>query len=66
MDSSAKREKKSLSREKRNEILIAIGKARAPDDRDPREIVEEDYDGDWDKYLRVMAGWHSIPLDDED
>jgi len=51
-----------LTEEERSEIWNAIGRKRAPDDRDPEDVVEEDYKGDREHYLRVMAGWHNIPI----
>lgn len=34
----------------------------APDDREPEKVVADDYKGDWEKYCRVMAGWHGLDL----
>lgn len=33
-----------------------------PDDRDPHEVVETDFGGDWNHYLKTMADWHRIDL----
>lgn len=31
-------------------------------DKYPSKIIREDFDGDEDAYLRMMAKWHEIPL----
>ncbi|MFC1656732.1 hypothetical protein ACFL14_02110 [Patescibacteria group bacterium] len=35
------------------------------DDKPPSRVVKEDYGGDEDAYLRAMAKWHNIPLENE-
>jgi hypothetical protein len=44
-------------------IRLAIYGAMAPDDREPSEVVEDRFNGDWNEYYIVMAGWHNVPLD---
>lgn len=52
-----------LTNEEKNKISHAIGMARQPDDRNPEDVVREDFNGDWDAYYRTMARWHGIQLD---
>ncbi len=52
----------NLTEEERKEIAYAIAQKRTEDDRDPTEIIEQDYNGDTDAYLCVMAGWHNVPI----
>jgi len=52
-----------LTPEQRQKIWAAIGRAMWPDDRDPQEVITEDYNGDEERYLRVMANWHNVKLD---
>lgn len=54
---------KPLTQEQKMKIYEAIGRAMASDDREPRIVIEEDYRGDEDAYLRVMARWHNVQLD---
>ncbi len=35
------------------------------DDKDPYDVIREDFDGDEEKYLRVMANWHGIIIEKE-
>jgi len=34
------------------------------EDRDPNKVIEEDFGGDRDGYLRKMAEWHGISIND--
>ncbi|MBU4274453.1 hypothetical protein KKE19_01420 [Patescibacteria group bacterium] len=52
-----------LTPEQKEKIWRAISDRTLPDDRDPQEIIAEDYNGDEDRYLRVMANWHNMKLD---
>ena len=54
--------KSTLTEEDKQKIWKVINKRTAPDDRDPRRVIEEDYGGDEEKYLRVMANWHNVPI----
>ncbi len=58
-------QRKPLTQAERKAIYAAIGRGRAPDDRDPQEVIREDYKGDEERYLRVMAGWHHVPIGQE-
>jgi hypothetical protein len=51
-----------LTEEEKLAINHAITQNTAEDDRDPHNIIEEDYNGDGERYLRVMAGWHNVPI----
>lgn len=51
-----------LTLEERAEINHVISQKMNEDDRDPHMIIEEDYDGDMDLYLRTMAELHHIPV----
>jgi len=51
-----------LTDEERSEIDHAIAQKTGAGDREPRLVIEEDYGGDSDRYMRVMAGWHHIPI----
>ncbi|MBM4402750.1 MAG: hypothetical protein FJ044_05915 [Candidatus Cloacimonetes bacterium] len=33
---------------------------RMADDKDPNEVIRDDYGGDWSRYLAVMVEWHGI------
>lgn len=39
----------------RDEVLSRVIKEMQPDDRHPREVVQDRYNGDWDVYLGDMA-----------
>lgn len=54
---------KPLTQEQKVKVYEAIGKVMTCDDRPPKEVIKEDYNGDEDAYLRVMARWHNVPLD---
>ena len=58
-----KNKKKLLTSEKKLEIYRAIAQRTTPDDTPCQEVIERDYNGDEDAYLRTMAGWHNVPLD---
>ena len=62
MNGTAK--ERSLTAEERTRIREAVDAAQAPDDPDPWEVVAERFGGDWDAYLRAMARWHGIPLEE--
>jgi len=51
-----------LSKEKREEIFTVIRGSIGPDDRLPEEVIRDDFNGDVDGYLRVMAGMHGITV----
>ena len=56
------KKEKPLTQEEKDAIWKAIGKAMQPDDRHPNIVIAEDYKGDEEKYLRVMAAWHGVPI----
>lgn len=51
---------KILSDEQRLEIYRVIGGKKLPDDREPRNVIDEDYGGDENAYLNVMAEYHGV------
>lgn len=51
-----------LTPEEKATIRKTVYQRMAPDDREPWRVVAEDYGGDWERYLRVMAGWHGISI----
>ncbi len=53
---------RSLTQEHRELVWNAINSNRDEDDRDPREVIDQDYGGDIDTYLRKMAAWHDVNL----
>lgn len=62
-------EKKPLTPAPRGRIWIEevqrrINSVAGSDDKEPWRVIEEDYGGNSEKYLRAMAGWHSVPLVD--
>lgn len=57
---------KPLTHEEKKAIYKAIGRSMTPDDRHPQEVIRDDYRGDEETYLRVMAGWHNVPINKEE
>jgi hypothetical protein len=54
---------KPLTNVQKELIYKTIFNAMLPDDRYPHEVIaDEPYNGDEEKYLNVMAGWHGIKL----
>lgn len=51
-----------LKEEERLEICHVISQKMTDEDRDSHTIIEEDYGGDVDEYLRTMAGLHNVPI----
>lgn len=51
-----------LTREKREEIFSVIRGSIGPDDRLPEEVIRDDFNGNVDGYLRIMAGMHGITI----
>jgi len=60
--SEPKKEEEPLTQEEKNAIWSAITKNMNPDDRDPEEVIDEQFNGDKEAYLRVMAQCHHIPI----
>ncbi len=54
---------KPLSPEQKERIWDAIGSYRLEGDRDPQVVIQEDYGGDGEHYLRVMARFHGVELE---
>ena len=54
--------KKILTKEKREEIMAIILGRMGPEDRLPEVVIKEDYKGDKDTYLHIMAQMHRIPV----
>ncbi len=57
-----KKKNKPLTQEKKLEIYRVIAQRTTPDDTPSTEVIERDFHGDEDAYLRKMAGWHNVPL----
>lgn len=55
--------KRALIPEEKDLIWTFIKKGQTPEDRDPWDVINKDYDGDEDEYLRTMARCLSLPLD---
>lgn len=55
------KQERGLTIEERRAVWAAIFSNKSPDDRDPHEVIEENYEGDVGAYLRKMAEWHGIP-----
>lgn len=53
---------KPLTEKEKDAIRSAINAKTEPDDRDPREVIKEDFAGDEEAYLGVMAKFHNIPI----
>lgn len=56
------KEGEPLCAEQKERVTRVVYDKMAPDDRYPYKVVAEDFGGDWDCYLRCMAGWHGIDL----
>jgi hypothetical protein len=54
----------SLTEKDRLKISHIITLNTDEEDRDPQEIIKEDYGGDIDLYLRTMAEFYNIPIDE--
>jgi len=52
----------TLTEEEKRAIYEAIRRNSHSDDRDPCEVITEDYGGDAEQYLRSMARWYGIPI----
>ncbi len=53
-----------LTRRQRDAVWSAISKNMDDDDRDPHEVIREDFNGNEDAYLRRMARWHEVNLNE--
>jgi len=51
-----------LSKDKREEIFTVIRGRIGQDDRLPEEVIRDDFNGDMDGYLRIMAGLYGIKV----
>jgi len=49
-----------LTEEQKSKIWGVINKNQCSDDRDPKEVIRENYKGNEDAYLIDMAKWHNI------
>jgi len=54
------KERAPLTPEQKSKIWEAIERNTWPDDREPREVIEEKYNGDEEAYLREMAEWLNV------
>ncbi|MBI2463025.1 MAG: hypothetical protein HYV65_02210 [Candidatus Spechtbacteria bacterium] len=54
-----------LTSEEKIAIYEAIRANMTPDDRYPCEVIHDyPYNGDEERYLRDMAGWHKVLISD--
>ncbi len=51
-----------LSKEDKKKVLGVVYANKAEDDRFPGEVIHDRYGGDENKYLRVMATYHGVPI----
>jgi hypothetical protein len=51
-----------LTEEERKEIRNAIHFKCDDDDRDPEDVIKNEYAGDEEHYLTVMAKMHNVPI----
>jgi len=51
-----------LTDQEKSAIWAAIRQATTPDDRPSTAVIDEDYGGDTEKYLTVMAGYLGVPI----
>lgn len=59
------KKQKPLTPEQKEEVWEKINDCDCDDkrDREPQEVIKEDYKGDEDAYLRAMAKFHAISFD---
>lgn len=57
------REVEPLSDEIKEQIWTAIDNHTSEDDTPPFQVIEESFEGNTERYLRSMAGWHNIKID---
>ncbi|OGZ63137.1 MAG: hypothetical protein A2998_01820 [Candidatus Staskawiczbacteria bacterium RIFCSPLOWO2_01_FULL_37_25b] len=51
---------KVLTAEQEEFVWFFICSHMSPDDKNPCEVIKENYGGDRSRYLRAMANWHDI------
>jgi len=51
-----------LTDDQKDAIWTVINGKTAEDDEDPRVVIDRDFGGKEDDYLRVMARCHNIPI----
>ena len=54
---------KKLTEEQERIVWQHICGRITDDDRNPEEVIRENYKGDRSRYLRDMADWHGIRFD---
>jgi len=54
-----------LTSEQKKIIWRTIGERMQEDEKDPYEVIKDDFDGDEERYLIVMADWHGIVIGEE-
>lgn len=57
------KKERPLKAAEREKVHDAIYRAMNDDDRDPHEVVDDLFKGDWNEYYIVMANWHGVELD---
>ncbi len=57
---------KPLTLLEKQRIYDAIDTNKTESDKDPCEIIATTYNGDEEKYLRDMAKWLGVTLDNQD
>ena len=51
-----------LTENEKSAVWSAINRNMQEDDEDPRVVIDRDFGGKEDDYLRVMARCHSVPI----
>ncbi len=51
-----------LTENEKSAVWSAINHNMQEDDEDPRVVIDRDFGGKEDDYLRVMARCHSVPI----
>ncbi len=53
-------ERKVLTKEQESFVWLFVCSHMDPDDRNPNEVIEQNFNGDRSRYLQKMAEWHHI------
>lgn len=56
------KKERPLTPKQREKVWEKINDCDDKWDREPREVIEKDFNGDKDAYLRTMAKFHNISL----
>jgi len=61
---SGNEQKRPLTPEEQKRILDVVNYRADADDKSPDQVIRDSYGGDRDKYLRAMARYYGIELED--